>query len=55
MQYPSININEIPDMDTIVGTAVNSVETAANVGSGELLIIIATYVFESAHVSTMIF
>ncbi len=54
MDLPILNINEIPDLDIVIGTMGSSVSEASSAGTGELLLIVATYFWENAQSISML-
>lgn len=48
MEYPSIDINLLPDLDVMTGPLING-------NSEDILIIVATYFWENAAINSMMF
>lgn len=46
MNLPTLDINEIPDLTDNIGVMGDAADTAFSVGTGDLLIIVATYFLE---------
>lgn len=43
MNLPTLNINEIADLSSVIGTIGSSINNVASAGTDDLIIIIATY------------
>ncbi len=48
MKYPCIDINLLPDLDSITGPLING-------NSEDILVIIATYFWENGSINSMMF
>ncbi len=54
MNLPSLDINDLPALDTVVSVMGSTVDKVSPVASDEILLIVATYFWESSSITASI-
>jgi len=55
MNLPTININDLPDLDIMVSALGSNIDKLSNAATDEIVVIVATYFWETGFTSSVFF